>query len=88
MESRFERGQWNAVCDRCGFEYKARQLQLEWNGLRTCKGASTNNCWEPRHPQEYVKGVADRQNPPWTRPEPPDIDVSDGSGNEITRDDL
>lgn len=68
----YEQGQWNAICDRCGFKYKARQLRLEWNGLRTCCGAGTTNCWEPRHPQDFVKGKADRQAPPWVRPEPAD----------------
>ncbi len=25
--------------------------------------------WEPRQPQDFVRGVADVQAPPWTRPE-------------------
>lgn len=83
----YEHGQWNAVCDRCGFEYKSRQLSKEWNGLRTCKGAGTNECWEPRHPQDFVRGKIDNQTVPWTRPES-DLDVSDGSGNEVSRSDL
>lgn len=36
-------------------------------------------CWEPRHPQDYVRGIPD--NPgglPWTRPEPPDVFVGGG----------
>lgn len=84
----YEHGQHNVICDRCGFKYKARQLRKEWNGLRTCSGPQTNGCWEPRHPQDFVKGKADRQLPEWTRPEPADIDVSVGSGNEVTVDDL
>ena len=35
-----------AICDRCGFPYRYRQLNEEWNGLRTCP-----SCWEPKHPQ-------------------------------------
>lgn len=69
----FEHGQWNAVCDRCGFEFKARQLSKEWTGLMVCRGAGTNDCWEPRHPQESVRGRVDKQAPPWTRPEPPAV---------------
>lgn len=88
MPTRFEKGQWNAVCDRCGFEYKARQLRQEWTGLRTCCGAGSNDCWEVRHPQDFVRGKKDEQVPPWTRPEQDGIDVSVGSGNEITADDL
>jgi hypothetical protein len=84
----FELGQWRAVCDRCGGEFKARQLRLEWTGLRVCHGVGTHGCWEPRNVQEKVKGVKDRQAPPWVRPEPPEIDVSPGSGNEVGPGDL
>lgn len=76
--TRYEHGKWNAVCDRCGFEYKSSQLAKEWNGLRTCRGAGTSDCWEPRHPQEMLRTKADRQAPPWTRPEPPDVFLAPG----------
>lgn len=83
MTSEFRLGSWKAVCDRCGFRYHAEELRKEWTGLRTCR-----HCWEPRHPQDRLKGKADRQAPPWTRPEPPEIDVSVGSGNEVEPGDL
>jgi len=38
--------------------------------------------------QEKVKGVKDRQAPPWVRPQPPEIDVSPGSGNDVGPGDL
>jgi len=87
-QSTFISGQWKAVCDRCGAEYHAKQLRQEWTGLRVCSGHGTRDCWEPRHPQEFVRGVKDKQAPPWVRPEPADVDVSPGSGNEVSRDDL
>lgn len=58
---------WKAICDRCGFEYFAFQLKKEWNGLMTCRA-----CWEPRHPQDFVRSIKDEQAVPWTRPEPAD----------------
>lgn len=70
----YAHGQFNVICDRCGFKFKSRQLRREWNGLRTCSGAATNNCWEPRHPQDFVRGKKDRQAPPWVRPEAEDIE--------------
>jgi hypothetical protein len=85
MADRFEAGQWNVCCDRCGQEFKARQLRLEWTNLRVCHGIGTNGCWEPRNAQEKVKGVADRQAPPWVRPEPPAIELGI---NEVQADDL
>jgi hypothetical protein len=81
-------GQWKAQCDRCGVDYLARNLSKEWTGLRVCRGPGTNDCFEPRHPQDFVKGKADRQSTAWSRPRSPEIDVSVGSGNEVLPDDL
>ncbi len=68
----YKHGQWLALCDRCGFKYHSGQLRKEWTGLMVCCGGGTNNCWEVRHPQEFVRGKKDRQAPPWVRPEPAD----------------
>ena len=57
-------GQWNAVCDRCGFKFKSGDLRKEWTGNMVCR-----DCFEVRHPQDFVKGVPDNQNVAWTRPE-------------------
>lgn len=84
----YAHGQWNAVCHRCGFEYKSSQLSREWTGLRVCRGSGTNGCWEPRHPQDSVRGKADQQAAAWVNPETDGIDVSVGSGNEVTAGDL
>jgi hypothetical protein len=65
--SRYDKGNWNALCDVCGRQYKASSLQQRWDGLKVCK-----DDWEPRQPQDFVRGVADQQAPPWTRPEPQD----------------
>lgn len=56
-------GDWNVICDRCGFKYKASQMKETWDGLMVCK-----KDWEPRQPQDYVRGVKDNQAVPWTRP--------------------
>lgn len=66
----YEHGQWNAACQRCGMVYKARQLRLEWTGLRVCCGSGTNDCFETRHSQDFVRGKADKQSVPWSSPEP------------------
>lgn len=62
---------WLAICDRCGFEYHSFQLRKEWNGLMVCRF-----CWEPKHPQLFVKAKTDKQTPPWTRPEQADVFIS------------
>jgi NMD protein affecting ribosome stability and mRNA decay len=78
--SRYVKGAWNAVCDRCAFEYKSYELAKEWTGSRVC-----SKCFDHRHPQDFVKGVPDRQSPSWTRPEAADNYLT---ANEITEDDL
>lgn len=64
---RYDKGDWKALCDVCGREYKASQLQKRWDGLMCCQ-----QDWEIRQPQDFVRGVADTQIAPWTRPEPSD----------------
>ena len=55
MSSKYASGKWAiAICDRCGFRYKLKELrkltikqhQVE---LKVCK-----NCWEADHPQLKV----------------------------------
>lgn len=58
-------GDWNATCDRCGRKFKASQLSRTWDNLMVC-----SRDWEPRHPQDFVRGVPDTEAPPWTRPQP------------------
>lgn len=64
---RYDKGNWKADCDVCGRTYKASELQKRWDGLMCCR-----HDWEIRQPQDFVRGVADTQIAPWTRPEPTD----------------
>lgn len=63
----YKAGDNNAICDRCGFEYKASKLKKTWDGLWVCK-----KDFELRHPQEFLKGIADKQTVAVSRPEAPD----------------
>ena len=62
---RWDNSNWNVICDQCGRKFKDSDLQLRWDGLMVC-----SRDWEPRQPQDFVRGVADYQAPPFTRPEP------------------
>lgn len=64
----YKPGDWNAICDECGFKFKGSELRKRWDGYMVCK-----DDWEPRHPQDFVRGVKDSQPLPWTRPEAPDV---------------
>lgn len=57
-------GDWNAICDICGQKYKASELRLNWQNLMVCP-----TDYEPRQPQDFVRGVADNPTPPWVRPQ-------------------
>lgn len=61
---RYDRGDWKCICDSCGRIVKASQLKKRWDGFMV-----DERCWEPRQPQDFVRGVADYQAPPFTRPE-------------------
>lgn len=66
-------GDYNVICDVCGFKYKASQLKKRWDGAMCCP-----EDWEPRHPQDYVRGVKDSPPLPFTRPEPADDFIAPG----------
>jgi hypothetical protein len=59
----YKRGEWNARCDRCGAKFKSGELDLEWDKFLVCR-----LCWEPRHPQDFVRGLKDDQTVPISRP--------------------
>jgi hypothetical protein len=61
-------GDFNRICDRCGFKFKASDTIKEWQGLIVC-----HSCYESRHPLDFVRGRRDRQRVPWSRPEPENI---------------
>ena len=74
-----------AICDRCGFKYRLSQLRREWTNLMVCHGPETNGCWEPRHPQEYIRAPGPDRAPYEKRP----VGVINYlSVNEVTADSL
>lgn len=81
----FIAGDFWVVCDRCGLDYRRSQTKLEWTGLLVC-----NDCWEPRHPQDFVRAIKDTVAPETDSrpvPTPVYVDTSDwetGSGDAYT----
>ena len=67
---RYDKTDWKSICDSCGRIFKASVLRKRWDGLMVCP-----DDWEPRQPQDFVRGVADTQAPMWTRPEASDTFV-------------
>ena len=70
MKTYYKPGVWNAICDRCGVEFKSDQLRAEWTGFIVC-----GSCFETRHPQDLLRVPREVVSVPWTRPEPDDAFV-------------
>jgi hypothetical protein len=66
----YKSGDYNSICDYCGRKFKFSALRKTWDGFYNCK-----RCWEPRQPQDFVRGVKDVQAVPVTRPESTDVFV-------------
>lgn len=62
-------GDWNAACSICGRKRKGSMLVKNWQGQWRCPEHN-----EPRQPQDFVRGVADIQMPPWVQLET-DVDL-------------
>ena len=65
-------GDWNIRCDRCGKKIKGTEARQTWNNLYVC-----GPCWEPRHPQDFVRSVVEHPTPPFVR-DPPDTLIERG----------
>lgn len=59
----YKPGDYNVICDECGFKRKASECRKRWDGAFVC----ADTCWEPRHPQDFVKAKHDRQRVPLPR---------------------
>ena len=74
----YKPGDFYRICDLSGRKVRASETVKQWNGL------IVHRDWaEPRNPQDFVRGVADRQAVPDPRPEATDQFVGT---NEVTPD--
>jgi len=73
-----ELGDWNVACSMCGRKFKASQMVKNWQGMWRCPAHN-----EPRHPQDFVRGVQDIQTVPFAQPEI-DIDIQICTFNGIS----
>lgn len=71
--SGYYRGDYLAICDRCGFKYHRSQMRLDWEHFLVCR-----SCYEIRHPQDIVPpSRVDRQ---WVEEPRPREAVNNFSG--------
>lgn len=68
MRNYFKLGDWNAICDGCGFKFKASQLRKRWDGMMMCE-----DDWEIRNPLDFLRPPSEHTSVPWSRPEATDV---------------
>ncbi len=73
-------GAW-AICDRCGFKYRHRQLRKEWTNLLVCSPCFDPRPADTRPPSIRPEGLPIRD----ARPEPEPVYREEG---ELGGDDL
>ena len=59
----FAPGDYNAICHDCGRKAKASELVKHWKGYYVCSWHIGAN----RHPQDFVRGVAENPAAPYTQ---------------------
>ncbi len=78
MTDTYEDGRPWGICDRSGFKVRHDTLKREWTGLMV-----RPESLDRRHPQDFVRGVPDKQSFPDARPRPADVFLEVG---DITAD--
>lgn len=63
-QNTFVQGQWNVICDVCGFKFKSGDTKERWDGLRVCL-----DDFEERHPADFFKVDGEDTSVPFSRPE-------------------
>ena len=64
-------GAWNAICDVCGWKFKAYELKERWDKKMVC-----SEDWETRPASDFARRTRREMTVPYVAPEPTDIDVS------------
>lgn len=57
-------GQWNVLCDVCGFKFKSGDVKERWDGLMVC-----HDDWEERHISDFFHVDSEDNSVPYVRPE-------------------
>lgn len=74
-------GDYNRICDICGFKRKASDTAENWRGEIVC----ADTCFENRHPQDFVRGRYDDQRVNKPRPDstPVFLDPTDVTADDF-----
>lgn len=80
MDGYYKPGDNFFLCPVCGFKKRVSDGRYRWDKVFIC-----NDCFDPRHPQEFVRSRADRISARISIPEPTDvfIDVGDVTPGDL-----
>lgn len=78
----YVKGGHRVICDRTGFERQIEDCRYEWTGMLVLKSE-----WEPRQPQDFVRGVPDGKPVKDVRPDSKPVFVN-MYGPEVRPEDL
>lgn len=67
----YNSGDHNVTCDVCSRKIKMLQAKSRWDGFLVC-----HDCYEERHPQDFVRARQDKISVYITRPIPPLVFVN------------
>lgn len=70
LAHRYIAGDYWMICDECGLQYRRSKMLERWDGFWVC-----TKDWEPRHPQEFMRGKADKIAVDVSRPEQTDMTI-------------
>lgn len=73
-------GDWNALCDICGFKFKSCDLRKNSDGYMVCQ-----DDWEPEHPADRYRAPIETTSIPWARSEDA-AQQADGANTPVTKD--
>lgn len=73
-------GDFTRTCDRTGFRVLASDTRKEWDGSMVW-----NQVYEPRQPQDFLRGIPDNQTVPDARPKAEPVFLAT---NAVSRNDL
>lgn len=75
----FKDGEWNVIDPISGKKLKSSKMRRRWDGQMI-----SEETLDPRHPQDFVRGVPDNQSVPFAYPEPTDQFVDDPGYDDST----
>lgn len=77
-EHRYVSGSWWIICDSCAKKIRSEETFHRWDGFVVC-----GNCFEERHPQDFIRARVDKITVPFTRPRGEDVFVEFTVGEGI-----